>query len=71
MNTVVTKKDDDGDSVMKLQEFKVRIVSPFKDGSSYTFLENNIFQWKMKVTVMRYVVNNKHKTGTVIGIQSK
>ena len=34
INTVVMKNDD-GDSVIKLQEIKVHIVSPFKDGSIY------------------------------------
>ena len=36
------KKDDDGDSVIKLQKIKVHIVSPFKDGSIH-FLEIKLF----------------------------
>ena len=36
INTVVMKRDNDGDLVIKLYvlEFKVHIVSPFKDGMS-------------------------------------
>ena len=46
-------------SMIKLQEIKVLIVSPFKDGSIHFLKIKLYFQWKMQVTVMRCVHMSK------------
>ena len=66
INTIVMKKDDDRDSVIKLQEIKVHIVSPFKDGRIH-FLKMKFVSVENALpsdSDMICRIHNKHETGT-------